>query len=281
MPASITHELIAREALERLSPSAKEIIYNAPAYYYLGAHGPDLFFFYRPVFGREFNLGRLLHRSRIFDWFTALLTTLPRHTGSDFEQCLAYALGFCTHLAADVAFHPFVYNFLAEIDAPKLTHQEIENDWDVYFLKKHTGQSPQRYRFPFDMREIADAGVLYRYVSEAAVHIGRDLSPSAFRRMCKLFRVYLDHSHTRGARVLSLFGMAELYPREEPDPAYLRGKKFAELTGGKGANADELFSYAVAESAERIDAFLNAFNTDMVLPEELFSRHMLTGKHTE
>ncbi|MBR7186515.1 MAG: hypothetical protein IKD43_03390 [Clostridia bacterium] len=96
--------------------------------------------------------------------------------------------------------------------------------------------------------------------------------------MCKGFAVYLKHFHTPHARLLRPFGFSEFYPREEPSPCVLKGKRFSEFSEGKGANADELFRHAVDESILRIYAFMNAFNGGKQLPEELFSVHMLTGK---
>ncbi len=276
MPASITHELIAREALGELPPRIRDAATDAPDYFYLGAQGPDLFFFYRPLSHKSGNFGRFLHRNRVYDWFAAMLDVLPGFAGDDFKKCLAYALGFCSHLAADVVFHPFVYNYLGATDSPRSLHQKIENDWDVYFLRELQGQSVFRHSYPFDLKEIADGGVLFRFVSETAGRIGREINGRAFRRMLALFRRYLTHFHTR-VKLLAPLGLGRFYPDAVPDPAHLGGEKFASYAKGN-ASADELFLRAVQESVERITSFMEAFNADMVLPESLFSRHMLTGE---
>ncbi len=280
MPASITHELVACEAADLLPKNARELVFAAPDYYYLGAQGPDLFFFYKPLSSEESNLGSFLHRTRIKAWFSALLCSLEGFTGTQFERSLSYALGFCTHLSADAVFHPFIYRFLRNMDCPRLTHQEIENDWDVYFLDKLRGKRADRHLSPFDLGQIAADGVLYRYLSQAASKIGRELSPVPFRRMCRHFSLYLRHIHSSHPKVLRLFGAGKLYPRSSPDPAYLRGKNFLSFSGGRASDADGLFALAAEQSADRISAFLEAFNTDMVLPDELFSVHMLTGDRT-
>ncbi len=276
MPSSITHELIAREALDLLRCNARDIIERAPDYYYLGAQGPDLLFFYRPLAGN--NPGRSLHRTRVYGWFSALLKALPGYTGEEFEACLAYALGFCSHLAADIVFHPFVYRYLAETDAPPRTHQLIENDWDVYFLSALRGERVENYRFPFRLSEIAEKGVLCRYLTEAAHLFGWEFSAGALKRMLHGFEGYLRHFHRAHGRILRPF-LPEFYPRELPDPAYLRGSAFERRTGMKAKDADGLFRLAAEESAQRICAFLEAFNADMPLPDSLFSFHMLTGEH--
>ena len=281
MPSSITHELIAAEAEEQIPAGAREIARTAPDYYFLGAQGPDLFFFYRPFARREENLGRRLHRRQIYDWFTALMKALPEFTGEEFGQCLAYALGFCSHLAADVTFHPFIYNYLKENDPGRMTHQQIENDWDVYFLRELKGQSVLRYRYPFDLKAIAQADVLFRYLSRTGERIGIPFRAGAFRRMIRNFSRYLTHFHKGGVKVLRPFGLAAFYPRSAPEPTFLCGERFYALSEGRGNSADELFLYAVRESAACIEAFLEAFNTNAQLPRALFSRNLLSGREAE
>lgn len=278
MPAAITHELVAREAAESLSQTVRDQIFQARGYYFFGAQGPDPFFFLRPVLKRESNLGKLLHRTHVYDWFQGMLQTLPHFTGTEFEKCLSYALGFCSHLAADTAFHPFVYNFLEKADAPAFTHQEIENDWDVYFLRALDGQETTAHVFPFDLGEISDDGILYRFTAETAAFVGRDVAAKDFRRMLRAYGLYLKHTHTEKVRLLSYIGLGEFVPNEEPSPLYLRGKDFLQLSGGRGKDADALFRLAAEESTLRITAFLDAFNAGGSLPETLFSLHMLTGK---
>lgn len=276
MPSSITHELIAQEAVAALPKGTQEIVFSAPDYYLLGAQGPDVFFFYAPLADRSRNLGKRLHRGDVAPWFRSLLRALPGCAGEEFKKRMAYAFGFCSHLSADTVFHPFVYRYLRESGRPKLTHQEIENDWDVYFLKKIRGISPAQYRCPYDLKEISADGILFRYLSETAAPLGIELKSGPFRRMCKTYALYL--AHIRRGRALKYVGLSELYPRKEPDPAYLGGKRFLALSEGNGRSADELFRRAADESALRISVFLEAFNSDMVLPDPLFSLHMLTGK---
>lgn len=266
MPSSITHELIARETLSLLCKSARELILRAPSYYYLGAQGPDLFFFYRPL-ARE-NFGKELHRTRVYDWSCALLHALPGRTGEKFEKCLAYALGFCSHLAADIVFHPTVYRMLSKAQGERFLHQQIENDWDVYFLHALGEGSAVGHRYPFDLKKIGEDGVLSEYLSETAKLYGRDLKRGAIGSMLKAFDAYLRHFHRAHGRILKPF-FPELYPREED--AF-------DLKKDARAEADELFRLAAEESATRICAFLEAFNADMVLPDALFSFHLLTGE---
>ena len=45
MPSSITHELIAEAAAEAFPEEIRRLAGDHPDYFFLGAQGPDLFFF--------------------------------------------------------------------------------------------------------------------------------------------------------------------------------------------------------------------------------------------
>lgn len=275
MPSSITHALIAKAALPLLPDAVRAAAEREPDYYLLGAQGPDLFFFYRPLSRKEYNLGKTLHRKNVYEWFSALLSALSGREGEERDKCLSYALGFCSHLSADAVFHPFVYAFLEHTAAPKKTHQIVENDWDVYFLREKEGKSAAGYRFPFSVKKIAREGVLFRYVRDAAASLGREVKKGAFKRMFRIFGWYLHHFHRAHFKYLRPLGFSYLYPRKKPTEGCLNGETFETLSGAK--DADELFERAAEQSAERIGAFFEALG-GKPLEKELFSRHMLTGE---
>ncbi len=281
MPSSITHELIAEKAKEKLPQELQREIDLAPDYYYLGAQGPDLFFFYKPTGKKEYNLGKTLHRKQLYAWFCALLEGLKTREGEELAKCRAYALGFCTHLEADVAFHPFVYAYLRETGATKRFHQQMENDWDVVFLKSMRNESAYGYRFPFDCNKIAREGVLFAYIREAAEKLGRrPVTKGAFKRGLHFYRWYLKHFHRRHFRYLKPV-VSKLYVRDECDPSELGGERFYELSGGKAHTAQGLFALAAENAAARMTDFLSALEAGTPLEREAFGRHLLTGERME
>ena len=271
MPSSITHELIAESALSFLSEAGKKIVLAAPDYYYLGAQGPDVLFFCAP-YGRGKNLGKLLHHGDAHALFQAMLRALKNRRGDDKTKCLSYALGFCSHYAADAVFHPFVYNYLRS-HTRRFEHQQMENDWDVYFLGSLRGAFPLPYAYPFDAKKIAREGVLPAFLRECTSGV-KPLDESAFMRGIIHFGRYLKffHGRVRGEcfarleRVLSFRGISVFYPRRTPDPQIIESDDFAVLSEGGGKNADELFSRAVKRSAELENTFLSA----KTLPKALF-----------
>ena len=272
MPSGITHELIARSAAALLKKEERALCLAAPDYFYLGAQGPDLYFFYKPLEMKK-NLGKVLHRGAVYRWFECLLSALTSRTGTEREKCLAYALGFCTHLEADGEFHPFVYRYLRENSCKKREHQRIENDWDVYFLRTLEGKEVRGYVFPFDLKKLSREGVLYAYLRDAAALFGKKIKKGAFKRMLLLFRWYCLHFHRRHFRYL-LPVFPQLYPRRTPAEDVLGGERFSRLAGEK--SADALFLLAAERSAERMREFLSALD-GTPLPAA-FSRHLLTGE---
>ncbi len=278
MPSSITHELIAAEAAKKLPEALQSAVSAAPDYYYLGAQGPDVFFFYKPLGRREYNFGKTLHRKQLCEWFSALLGGLKTRTGDDLVKCRAYALGFCTHVEADVAFHPFVYAYLEKTGAHKRFHQQMENDWDVVFLKTLRDMSAYNYKFPFDCKKIAREGVLFPYIAEAAKKLGRrPVTKGAFKRGLRFFAWYQKHFHRRHFRYLKPFA-PRLYLRDECDPSELGGEDFYALSGGKAHTAQELFALAADAAAALMEQFYDAIGSGAPLPREKFGRNLLTGK---
>jgi len=104
MPASYTHQCIARDAAASLGLFAGEQLRAALT---AGSEGPDPFFFSLiPVPGAPSapKLGSLMHTKKTGDFLIALLKACARS-----EITRAYACGFIAHYAADTTFHPFVY----------------------------------------------------------------------------------------------------------------------------------------------------------------------------
>lgn len=272
MPSYVTHELIAKSAAALLPKEERNFALSAPDYYYLGAQGPDLYFFYKPQ-QRKKNWGKVLHRGTVYRWFECLLKALSSQKGEEREKCLAYALGFCTHLAADGAFHPFVYGYLKEKGLKKKEHQRIENDWDVYFAST-LEETDVRGRSPlFDLTKILREGVLFAYLRTAADMFGKPIKKGAFKRCLRFFRWYLKHFHRRRFRYL-LPIVPQLYPKQKTDPDVTESELFPLLTGEK--NADALFLAAARDAADRMREFLRATEGEP-LPKT-FSRHLLTGE---
>lgn len=104
MPASYTHQCIAREAAKALDLFADEQLRAALC---AGSEGPDPFFFSLiPIPGTRYapTLGSMMHTQKTNDFLIALAKACLKS-----EITRAYCCGFFSHYAADTTFHPFVY----------------------------------------------------------------------------------------------------------------------------------------------------------------------------
>lgn len=288
MPSSITHELIAEAAAEEFPEEIRRLAGDHPDYFFLGAQGPDLFFFYRFIQRKEQNFGKFLHRHRPLECFEYFAKKVRE--GND--RMRAYIAGYITHYATDVAFHPFVYAYLERLNAGKLEHQQIESDWDVYFLRSRRGREVECYDFPFSGKRIAREGILFRLFAPLCLYLERDpLDEDKLASALTAFELYLKFFHGEcyetnesWLRVEKFFRakstMSRLFPRKTPNADYLGGDDFETLSGG-AKNADELFDRAVKDSIKLVGILFSCAEKDTPLPKEEFSKHFLTGKQFE
>ena len=292
MPSSITHFLIADEAQKRLPQPLQGIISAATEMYFLGAQGPDMFFFAKKANKQEGNFGKFLHRNAVYELFCAFLHVLPTLGEEERAAATAYCFGYVTHCCADVAFHPFVYRYLEQNALHKREHQRMENDWDVYFARKLRGMEAERYPYP-DIRTCKNA-VLLTLWEKASAALGRTpVSRAMLFGGIDNFAAYLAFFHKkcyaanrhwrRFDRLFHIHGLSCFYPAKEPDSAILAGEAFERAANADSAlppvtSADGLFERAVSESAWKMMLFADALG-GAVLPREQFDRHLLTGKH--
>ena len=55
MPTTFTHDVFGKDVLKRLPAPLKETIKSAKGLYRIGLHGPDIFFYYRPLYKNHVN----------------------------------------------------------------------------------------------------------------------------------------------------------------------------------------------------------------------------------
>lgn len=292
MPSSITHALIAEEAAKRLPEQLQTLISEAPEAYFLGAQGPDMFFFAKKTNKQEGNFGKYLHRNAVYELFCAFAKALPTLSGQERTVAEAYCLGYVTHYCADVAFHPFVYRYLEQNALKKREHQRMENDWDVYFARKLRGREAEHYPFP-DVKACKNNALLALWRSASGALGRTPMDEKTLYGGIDNFAWYLAFFHKkcytsqkhwrRFDRLFHIRALSCLYPAKEPDRRILSGEAFERAANADPAlppvaSADDLFERAVSESAYKMLLFRDAVG-GAVLPEEQFDRHLLTGKH--
>ena len=153
MPSFMTHCLFAEDVLKLIEHSwIKEIIKDRLALYYLGAQGPDIFFYYKAKPWVKYDgiekLGYLMHDNktadffiRSFDYIKKIRDTKNTNKPCVYSDLLAYISGYLCHFALDLTTHPLIH-YLAGIDTQKNKkthkyhnyHKFLESIIDVYML---------------------------------------------------------------------------------------------------------------------------------------------------
>ncbi len=130
MPSTYAHYRMGQEVRGLVSGLAKQAIEAYPELYLIGLHGPDILFYYKPLFGGEINKeGSRMHRRSGEEFF--------RHAAEVIRDCsydlahLSYAYGFICHFALDVTCHGYIGK---KIEESGVSHTEIESEFDRELL---------------------------------------------------------------------------------------------------------------------------------------------------
>ncbi len=252
MPAVYTHYAVAREAWKSLPLELQEKLRAHLSVYFFGANGPDFCFFYKFLEPKP-NLGSFLHHKGSLHSFQVL-----KAFSLSSPLTLAYALGFITHYATDVVFHPVVYKTSKK---SLLKHTRIENAIDGYF-KGSSKENLDPYR-RFYRTKLSDGEKSELFFLFSAIAAKCDLPPlvkSSFFRAIQRFHAYLPMPN-------AFFGQE----KDWGDVEIKEGEPERKI-------ADELFVRSVAFACELMEVFLEHVETRTALPEDLFGKNYLTGE---
>lgn len=261
MPASYTHHLVAAEALSTLSSAVNNVISSHLPLYFFGAQGADFCFFYRFLNPKSKNLGSYLHRQGGYTAFCTLKNFSARDLG-----LFAYTLGFITHYAADVTFHPYVY---AQSGKSPLKHARVEGALDMHF--KRNNASPKYaslFHHKLTKEEEIDLFVTY---SAIALKCGFPaLQKAAFLRAISLFNAYPPITSAIFPSENSPTFQAAINAENQPWKAPTTGAIYRD-------NADALFQKAVDFSKTLFVELLHCIKGQTMPSKELFGKNYLTG----
>ena len=122
MPAAYAHISFGREVLKALPAPLQTLIEEHFDAFALGVHGPDLLFYYRPLFANKTSeVGYRLHFEQAAPFFARAKTV------------------FLCHFALDSTAHPLVSEKLGR--SPEVTHTETESSFDRLLLERE-GKDP-------------------------------------------------------------------------------------------------------------------------------------------
>lgn len=285
MPSFFTHQVIAEEVLKAIPND----LYTKIEYYdcyYAGAQGADPFFIYRPFKKKGYNLGKTMHRKKVFEFFSAAYDNL---NATDNPRGRAYLYGYITHYAVDTIFHPYVYWLEKELvrALPKSrkkdkVHFRIERDIDVFIYEEYRHANLKDYVYDVTLSE-ADYRGIFAALSEPlwdvySVRADYDALHNSLKRFVKQQKYFLDPKNKRGTAMYALEKLlffphilSFMYIRENPDMAYTNYLK--EQTPYGNDSIYDLADKAIRLGAKLIAAF------DAAPPEkELFSTDFNLGK---
>ena len=138
MPAAYAHITFGREVLNSLPAPLQDLIKEHFDAFALGVHGPDLLFYYRPLFpNKTSDIGYRLHFEKASPFYgraRAVYYTRGRRASDK-----AYLFGFLCHFALDSTAHPVVNAKLER--SPEVTHTETESSFDRLLLERE-GKDP-------------------------------------------------------------------------------------------------------------------------------------------
>ncbi|MBQ7948727.1 MAG: zinc dependent phospholipase C family protein [Clostridia bacterium] len=262
MPATYTHHLIAKYALDTLPTAVQNVVRTNLPLYFFGAQGADFCFFYRFLNPKSKNLGSFLHRKGGYTAFCTLKTLASRDL-----KLFTYMLGFATHYAADVTFHPFVY---AQSGKSPLRHSRIEGALDIHFKR----QFPLSHEYASLLhKKLAEESLndLFLAYSAIAAKCGfPPLQKPSFLRAVSLFNAYPPITSAifpnENSRTFQKALNEKQLPWAYPAAPIVRND-----------SADMLFEKAVDFAAQSFEKLMECIQNQRAPSREWFGKNYLTG----
>ena len=213
MPATYAHYRFGASMLKSMPADLRRTAKRNRRLFDVGLHGPDLFFYYRPMCTTKIGqLGGKLHRQTGREFFCRVCRSLrlePTEAGQ------AYLYGVLCHYALDSRCHPLVEE--AERDGAA-THVQIETEFDRFLLEldgkpADTGLTAH---LALTAQECAEAARFYPGVE--ARHIRDGLKGMVrIRRVLEMqegpLRTVLTKTMSAGSETFR-----NMLPRQLPDP---------------------------------------------------------------
>lgn len=125
MPTTYAHDIFGKEVFKKLPAEIKDTIRQGKEAYRIGVHGPDIFFYYRPLLkNRVRSHGSGMHAECAADFF---VRGIQEYQGKPSLQLASYLLGFACHFMLDSTCHGYINLFEKE---KGVSHAEIETELD-------------------------------------------------------------------------------------------------------------------------------------------------------
>lgn len=137
MPAEYAHYRFGRLAFSALPEEPRRTVQRFRQLFDVGLHGPDLFFYYQPLWRTKMGeLGSRFHALSGQEFFSRAAEQLRENPSEGGE---AYLYGVLCHYALDSMCHPFVREAVEE---GRAGHLELETEFDRYLMTLDGAESP-------------------------------------------------------------------------------------------------------------------------------------------
>ena len=137
MPATYAHYRFGAAMLSKMPADVSRTAKRHRRMFDVGLHGPDLFFFYKPLFSTKAGrLGHKFHRQTGREFFTRACRNLRLEPS---EAGQAYLYGVLCHYALDSCCHPLVETYSW---AGTASHCRIEAEFDRFLMEEDGMQPP-------------------------------------------------------------------------------------------------------------------------------------------
>lgn len=202
MPSHYTHKHFGKLIQQALPTPLRRVTETAPDAYFLGVHGPDFLFYYRPIsHSVPSQEGFSIHKRSGLTFMenaTLILRDKPSVTQ------VSYMIGFITHYMLDSACHPYVDILVASGQA---SHTAIETDLDRYLLLQD-GHDPLRYD---STSHIIPSQKLARSVAPFYPGITPKICLEAMQSMKRITRLFRLHPPALQSILFPIFRSLGIY----------------------------------------------------------------------
>lgn len=141
MPSTYAHYRMGLEVRKSLDYREKKIVEGYPELFLIGLHGPDILFYYKPLFSNKVNQqGYGMHGRPGREFFKKAAEVIRQHPENN--AYLSYVYGFICHFVLDATCHGYIDEKIA---ASGVSHTEIEVEFDRMLMVKD-GYDPLRHR---------------------------------------------------------------------------------------------------------------------------------------
>lgn len=141
MPSNYAHKHLGEDVYKHLNQSFQTRIDKYRDLFFLGLHGPDVLFYYKPLSSNHVNrLGHMIHRQTGEEFFSSAIKKIRE--SEEIEACLVYAYGYLCHFAMDTICHGYIIPVTKQFP---ISHAKLEVEFDR-LLMIADGLDPVRHK---------------------------------------------------------------------------------------------------------------------------------------